>query len=102
MDKTRGILYGELRQLTVQVDKAREKMARCRNEREANAASREMEELRRIQRERENEIQKLVGLGDEGRADLETVQAQLEELAREIGDNDASLGAKMGDLEARI
>jgi predicted nucleic acid-binding Zn-ribbon protein len=102
MEKTRGALYGELRQLSVQVERAREKMARCRNEREANAASRELEELRRIQREREKEIEKLVGLADEARADLDKVQGQHSEVSGEMGDTGAAVGEKMGNLESRI
>lgn len=73
MERTRAQLSAELRQMTSQLERARDKLARCRNEREANAATRELEELRRIQRERDNEIVKLGGLADQARADLEAL-----------------------------
>ena len=47
MDRMRNELVFELRQMSVQIDKSREKLARCRTEREANAAQREVEELPR-------------------------------------------------------
>src|SRR5690606_22081995 len=84
MAKTRGELHGEVRQLNVQLEKAREKMARCRNEREANAAQRELEELRRLFREREFEIQKLGSLLEEAAADLAKVEGERAEIASQI------------------
>ena len=48
MEKMRGDLLGELRQMGIQVERSREKLLRCRTEREANAAQREVEELRKL------------------------------------------------------
>jgi len=59
MEKTRGDLVGELRQMGMQVERSREKLSRCRTEREANAAQREVEELRKLYRDREIELEKL-------------------------------------------
>ena len=56
MEKARGDLVGELRQMSIQVERSREKLARCRTEREANAAQREVEELRKLYRDREIEL----------------------------------------------
>ncbi|HEX2672158.1 MAG TPA: hypothetical protein VHM25_14860, partial [Polyangiaceae bacterium] len=53
MDKLRGDLMGEVRQMSIQVERSREKLSRCRTEREANAAQREIEELRKLYRDRE-------------------------------------------------
>ena len=102
MEKMRGQLLGDLRQMSVQVDRAREKMARCRNEREANAASREMEELRRIQRERENEIQKLVTLGEEARAELDKASDERAQVSLDIDENEGNLAAHAQELQDRI
>ncbi len=102
MEKMRGQLLGELRQMSFQIDKAREKMARCRNEREANAASREMEELRRIQREREKEIEKLVGLSDEARAELDKASGERSVVVAEIGENEVAVAERAQNLETQI
>lgn len=102
MEGTRSELHGELRQLNVQVDKAREKMARCRNEREANAAQRELEEIRRMHREREFEIQKLVGLIDEARADLAKVEEERSSIAEQIDETQGVASEKVRELEARL
>ena len=56
MERARGDLMGELRQMTIQIDRSREKLSRCRTEREANAVQRELEELRKLHRDREVEI----------------------------------------------
>lgn len=63
MDKTRGELTGEARQLSQQVEKAREKLHRARNERETMACEGEVEELRRLMRDREIEAKRLAELG---------------------------------------
>lgn len=84
MEGTKGELQQELRQTSVHVDKTREKLTRCRNEREANAAQRELEEIRRMYKEREAEIQKLTGLIDDARTDLGQVQAECDEIGSQI------------------
>ena len=51
MERTRSELMTEVRQMTQQIDKSREKLGRSRNERESNAAQREVEELRKLLRD---------------------------------------------------
>lgn len=102
MEKTRGELHGEVRQLNVQLEKAREKMARCRNEREANAAQRELEELRRLFREREFEIQKLGSLLEEAAADLAKVEGERAEIASKIDGTQGAAAAKVRELEQSL
>jgi hypothetical protein len=75
MERTRSSLQQELRQLAGQMEKAREKMARCRNERETNAVSREVDELRRIQRERDVEINKLSELIEQAKTERDAMPA---------------------------
>ena len=70
MDKMRGDLMGEVRQMSIQVERSREKLSRCRTEREANAAQREIEELRKLYRDREIEVEKLDGFLEQARADM--------------------------------
>ena len=102
MEGTRSELHGELRQLNIQVDKAREKLARCRNEKEANAAQREVEEIRRMHREREFEIQKLAGLIDEARADLAKVEAERASIAEQIDETQGVAVEKVRALEGQL
>lgn len=65
LEKTRNDLYIDLRSMTSQVEKSREKLSRSRNERESMAAQREMEELRKLIRDREVEIEKLTSLAEQ-------------------------------------
>jgi hypothetical protein len=67
MERMRNELMLELRQMSNQIEKSREKLSRCRTEREANAAQREVEELRKLYRDREIEIERVNGLADQAR-----------------------------------
>jgi predicted nucleic acid-binding Zn-ribbon protein len=98
-DRARSQLLGELRQMSAQVDRAREKLARCRNEREANAAQRELEELRKLYRDREHEMEKLVGAADELKSDVATTTQRRDEIAAELGASEGSASQKIGELE---
>lgn len=98
-DRTRSQLLGELRQMSAQVDRAREKLARCRNEREANAAQRELEELRKLYHDREHEMEKLVGIADELKTDVEATTQRRQELAGELGESEGAVSAKIAELE---
>ena len=64
MEKTRNELVTEVRQMASQIERSREKLSRSRNERESNAAQRELEELRKLQRDREDEMNKLATLSE--------------------------------------
>ena len=99
MDRTRSELNQELRQVALQVDKAREKLTRVRNEREANAATRETEELRRIYREREKEIEKLMGLIDDARGDATKAIEARDALLAELGETLDATKTRVAELE---
>ena len=80
MERARSELQTEVRQMTQQIEKSRDKLNRSRNERESNAAQRELEELRKLVRDREEEVGKLNSLGDIAKksiADVEAARAQL-------------------------
>jgi predicted nucleic acid-binding Zn-ribbon protein len=102
MDRTRAELVQELRQLGLQVDRSREKLGRCRTEREANAAQREVEELRKLHRDRELEIQKLTDLSGQARAELTQVQSEGDQLEAELGQNEGDVASRLTELEARV
>ena len=102
MDRTRNELIQEVRQMSVQVERSREKLSRCRTEREANAAQREVEELRKLYRDRELEIEKLVGLADQARSDLEATVAERDEIAGELGSSATDVATKLKEIEERV
>lgn len=96
MERTRGEIIQELRQMSVQIDKSREKLSRVRSEREANAVTRELEELRKLYRDREIEIEKLTGLADQAKGEIETTRAQRDELSAEVGDSEDAVTSRLG------
>lgn len=102
MEGTRQELNVEYRQLNVQVEKSREKMTRCRNEREANAAQRELEDIRRLARDREFEIEKIAGLIDDARADLAKVEAERAEIASQIDETQGAASESVRALETAL
>ena len=95
MERARGDLMGEARQMLIQIERSREKLSRCRTEREANAVQRELEELRKLHRDREIEVEKLDGLIDQGRADVTGVLGEHDKL-------EADLNAIEGEATGRI
>jgi predicted nucleic acid-binding Zn-ribbon protein len=99
MERTRGELVGEMRQMSIQVEKSREKLSRCRTEREANAAQRELEELRKLYRDRELEIDKLGGLVEQARGEIDKVTVERDALAGELGQNEGEVNNRLGELE---
>ncbi|HEY4158187.1 MAG TPA: C4-type zinc ribbon domain-containing protein [Polyangiaceae bacterium] len=95
MEKMRGDLTGELRQMGIQVERSREKLSRCRTEREANAAQREIEELRKLYRDREIEVEKIDGIAEQARNEMMQVTTERDALL-------ADLGAIEGDVLGRL
>ncbi len=101
MERMRNELLAEVRQMSVQVEKSREKLSRCRTEREANAAQREVEELRKLYRDRELEIDKLVALIESARGEIEKVSGEREALVSELGANHSDVTSRLADLEQK-
>jgi uncharacterized protein len=91
MDKTRSELATEVRQMTTQIERSREKLSRSRNERESNAAQRELEELRKLQRDREDESSKLSTLSDAARKTIEETDAQQKKIADDLGGRESDI-----------
>lgn len=88
LERLRGELQTEVRQMTQQIERSREKLARSRNERESVASQREMEELRKLVRDREDEIARLTASADGARGSI----ADTESVAKSLG------GTVDGDL----
>jgi uncharacterized protein len=102
METTRNELLAEMRQTSTLLERSREKMMRCRNEREANAVQRELEELRRLFRERDIETQKLLGLIDEARLDLDKSAAERDVISTQLDQTEGHSTGRVKELEAQL
>jgi predicted nucleic acid-binding Zn-ribbon protein len=100
MERTRNDLMGELRQMTTQIERSREKLGRARNERESNAAQREVEELRKLHRDREEELERLNGAADQAKAAIEDADKKRAALSSELTGSADGIATNIGELEA--
>jgi predicted nucleic acid-binding Zn-ribbon protein len=94
-DKQRQELQIDIRTMTQQIEHSREKLNRSRTERESQAAQRELEELRKLVRDREDEIQRIDGDTASVRAQVEVTETEHKKLSDE-------LAAKEGDIQAKV
>jgi predicted nucleic acid-binding Zn-ribbon protein len=97
MEKTRSELTTEVRQMTAQIERSREKLSRSRNERESNAAQRELEELRKLQRDREDEINKLATLIEAAKKTIEETESQQRKIAEELGGRESDISKTLAE-----
>lgn len=102
MDRTRGELLQDARHMSLQMDRSREKLARSRTEREVNAAQREIEELRKLYRDREVEIEKISGLAEQARVEMDGASSEREALLSELGATESELAVRLGALEQQV
>ena len=102
MEATRSDLFGEVRQMVVQVERSREKMARCRTEREANAVQRELEELRKLQRDREIEISKLDTYVEQAKSEISAASERSDGITTDLSDTEGALSQRMVTAEGRL
>jgi uncharacterized protein len=100
MDKTRNELMTELRQMTQQIDRSREKLQRSRNERESNAAQREVEELRKLHRDREDDLERLNTAAEMARGSIDDAEKKRVALSSELSGSADGITSSMGELEA--
>ncbi|NUO52375.1 MAG: hypothetical protein HOV80_26290 [Polyangiaceae bacterium] len=84
MEKTRNELQLEARSMQNQMEKSREKLGRSRNERESMAAQRELEELKRLVRDREDEVEKLGAVAEQAKAAVAKDEGRHNELSAEL------------------
>jgi hypothetical protein len=102
MEKARGDLIQEVRQMSLQIDRSREKMSRVRTEREANAAQRELEELRKLFRDREIEIEKLAGFIEQAKAAADTTTTERDALLQEVGASESDVTSHLGEVQSQM
>ncbi len=98
-EKIRGEFIGEVRSMTQQVEHSRDKLNRSRNERESNAATREIEELRKLLRDREDEVGKLTTDVEASRQHIEMTETELAKLKGELGANEGDINARLTSVE---
>jgi predicted nucleic acid-binding Zn-ribbon protein len=98
-DKTRNELIADVRQMMQQLEHSREKMNRARTERETNAAQRELEELRKLIRDREDEIGKLTTDSDAQRVALEGTEAEAKKIQDELGSKEGDISSNLSNVE---
>ena len=99
-DKQRQELQLDIRTMTQQIEHSREKLSRSRTERENQAAQRELEELRKLIRDREDEIQRIDGDTASVRAQVESTDSERTKLAEELAAKEGEIQAKVSQLEA--
>jgi predicted nucleic acid-binding Zn-ribbon protein len=102
MDRTRADLVAEIRQMNVQIERSRDKHSRCRTEKETLAVQRELEELRKLLRDREVEVEKLGQLTDQARLDIGRLEAEQAQLGEQIGSTEAPVLERCHELEVVI
>jgi predicted nucleic acid-binding Zn-ribbon protein len=99
MDKQRNELIADVRQMMTQLDHSREKMNRARTERETNAVQRELEELRKLIRDREDEIGKITTESDGQRVTLEATEAEAKKILDELKAKEGDINSSLASLE---
>jgi predicted nucleic acid-binding Zn-ribbon protein len=99
MDKTRGELIQDVRNMNQQLDHSRDKLGRSRTERESNAAQRELEELRKLVRDREDEIGKLTSDADAARQQIETTEVEHKKLVDELAARQGHISSKLSEVD---
>lgn len=99
-DKQRNELSIDVRTMTQQIEQSREKLNRSRTERETNAAQRELEELRKLVRDREDEIGRIDGDTASVRSAVETGEAEHKKIEEELQAKEGDIRAKVSQLEA--
>lgn len=102
MDRTRGELLAEIRQMNVQIERSREKLTRCRTEKETIAVQRELEELRKLLRDREVEVERLNQLTDQARLDIGRIETEQSLLFNDIESIEAPALERCSSLEQSI
>jgi hypothetical protein len=98
-EKAKGEAHAEVRSLTAQHEASRDKLGRVRTERETNAVQRELEEVKKLQRDREEEVERFGKSIDAIRAALEAAEAEKARILAELAEKESAIAANVGDLE---
>lgn len=90
----------EIRQMAGQVDKSRDKLGRSRTERETQAAEREIDELKKLTQDRQDEANKLQALIDAAKKSIDEVEIQREKISTELNSNESAISTRIRDVSA--
>ena len=101
IEKLKGEYVLEVRNMMQQLEHSREKMNRARNEREANAAQRELEELRKLIRDREEEVGRLTTDQDASRQQITTTEGEATQVGTALGATEGGVQSKLTDIETQ-
>lgn len=99
-DKHRNELHVDIRGMTQQIEHSREKLNRSRTERESQAAQRELEELRKLIRDREDEIQRIDNDSAATRAGVADGEVEHKTLADELAAKEGAINDKVTQLDS--
>ncbi len=102
MESSRSDLLTEIRQMNVQIERSREKMSRCRNEKESLAVQRELEELRRLVRDREIDSDKLAQLIEQAKSDIANLTGEVQRIDSDLGTVEGPAKERLAELELRL
>jgi len=100
MERIRNELQTEIRQMSNQIERSREKMGRARNERETVAVQRELEELRKLQRDREDEVNRITTSADGAKEAITQAEAKQKSLGGAIDGGVEGVEKLLADLAA--
>jgi predicted nucleic acid-binding Zn-ribbon protein len=98
-EKARSEAQTELRSTATQSEASRDKLNRVRTERETNAVQRELEELKKLQRDREEEIERFAKSLEVIRATLDAALAEEARIEAELAEKESAIAANVGELE---
>ncbi len=99
IEKQKNDNITEVRTMMQQIEHSRDKMNRSRTERETNAVQRELEELRKLMRDREDEVGKLTTDAENVKRVIETTETEAKAIASELGDTEGAITSKLGVLD---
>lgn len=102
METSRADVTTETRQMNVQIERSRDKMSRCRNEKESLAVQRELEELRRLVRDRELDSEKLAQLIEQAKSDIATLAEEAQRISADLGVVEGPAQERLTDLDTRL
>jgi uncharacterized protein len=102
MEKMRNELILDVRNMNQQLEHSREKLSRARTEREANAAQRELEELRKLIRDREDEIAKLTANLDASQQQIDLTEGEHKKLVDDLNAREGDISSKVGDAQGKV
>ncbi len=99
-EKARNEAQTDLRSMATQIEASREKMNRVRTERETNAVQRELEEIKKLQRDREEEVERFGKSLEAIRASLDAALAEEKRIEAELAEKESAIAANVHDLES--